>query len=159
MNKVVKLTESDLARLVKKVMSEQESANYMFFSNLVQIKRQCEIILEMDQHQVDEIINNGHDWADDHITEAKTNIDQVFDFLMNETKKEESYIDYEDIHEGKAKKLELIEIEKKNNPTNPKLWNKAKSMAESKYKTWPSPQATKFATKWYSTQGGKWKRK
>jgi hypothetical protein len=98
MKKIVKLTESDLNRIVKKVLKEQEVADYMFFSNLQQIKRQCEVLLEMDPQQIDEIINEGgHDWADDHVTEAKNNMDQVFDFLMNETKKE--YIDYEDVNE------------------------------------------------------------
>jgi hypothetical protein len=104
MSKTVKITESDLNRLVKKVLREHgEETNYMFFSNLEQMKRQCELLLQLDRHMVDEILNNGHDWADDHITEAKTNIDQVFDFLMNETKKQDSYVDYEDIHEGKKK--------------------------------------------------------
>ena len=69
--KTIKLTESDLNRIVKKVLTEQESVNYMFFSNLEQIKRQCEMMLEMDQDQLDMIIQNGHDWADDHISEAK----------------------------------------------------------------------------------------
>jgi hypothetical protein len=41
MKKIVKLTESDLNRLVEKVLKEQEVADYMFFSNLQQIKRQC----------------------------------------------------------------------------------------------------------------------
>ena len=86
MKKIVKLTESDLNRLVEKVLKEQEVADYMFFSNLQQIKRQCEMLLEMDPHKIDDIIQNGHDWADDHISEAKTNIDQVFDFMMNEIK-------------------------------------------------------------------------
>jgi hypothetical protein len=98
MKKIIKLTESDLSQLVKKVLKEQEVTDYMFFSNLQQIKRQCEMLLELDPQQIDEIINEGgHDWADDHVTEAKTNMDQVFDFLMNETKKE--YIDYEDVNE------------------------------------------------------------
>ena len=48
--KTIKLTESDLNRIVKKVLTEQESVNYMFFSNLEQIKRQCEMMLEMDQN-------------------------------------------------------------------------------------------------------------
>ena len=35
MNRIVKLTERDLNNLVKKVLKEeQESENYMFFSNL-----------------------------------------------------------------------------------------------------------------------------
>ena len=130
MNKVVKLTESDLNRLVKKVLSEQEQANYMFFSNLEQIKRQCEMMLEMDPTQIDELIQNGHDWADDHITEAKTNIDQVFDFFKNEMSKE--YADYEDIHEGKKK-------------TGTPLCARGKSAAKSKFKVYPSAYANGYA--------------
>ena len=33
--KTIKLTELDLTRIVKRVLSEQEEANYMFFSNLI----------------------------------------------------------------------------------------------------------------------------
>jgi hypothetical protein len=124
MKKIVKITESDLNRIVKKVLKEQEVADYMFFSNLQQIKRQCEILLEMDPQQIDEIINEGgHDWADDHVTEAKNNMDQVFDFLMNETKKE--YIDYEDITEGKKK-------------TGTKLCARGIASAKAKYDIYPS---------------------
>lgn len=130
MKRIVKLTESDLNRIVKKVIKEQEVADYMFFSNLQQIKRQCEILLELDPHQVDEIINNGHDWADDHITEAKTNIDQVFDFLMNETKKE--YVDYEDITEGEKK-------------AGTKLCSRGKAAAKSKFDVYPSAYANGYA--------------
>jgi len=130
MNKVVKLTERDLTRLVEKVLSEQEQANYMFFSNLEQIKRQCEMMLEMDPTQIDELIQNGHDWADDHITEAKTNIDQVFDFFKNEMSKE--YADYEDIHEGKKK-------------TGTPLCARGKSAAKSKFKVYPSAYANGYA--------------
>jgi hypothetical protein len=105
MKKIVKLTESDLNRIVKKVINEQEveQTNYMFFSNLKQMKRQIEMIMEMDPDMIDSIIQNGHDWADDHISEAKTNMDQVFDFLKNEIEKESEYVDYEDINEGRKK--------------------------------------------------------
>ena len=131
MKKIVKLTESDLNRLVKKVLKEQEVADYMFFSNLQQIKRQCEILLDMDPQQIDEIINEGgHDWADDHVTEAKNNMDQVFDFLMNETKKE--YIDYEDISEGEKK-------------TGTKLCARGKAAAKSKFDVYPSAYANGYA--------------
>jgi hypothetical protein len=131
MKKIVKLTESDLNRLVEKVLKEQEVADYMFFSNLQQIKRQCEVLLEMDPQQIDEIINEGgHDWADDHVTEAKNNMDQVFDFLMNETKKE--YIDYEDITEGRKK-------------TGTKLCARGKAAAKSKFDVYPSAYANGYA--------------
>jgi len=101
MKKVIRLTESDLENLVKKVIKENDVKNsrYMFFSNLEQMKRQCEILLDMDQNQIEEILENGHDWAQDHIAEAKNNMDQVFDFLMNETNKdgmEEMGMDYDD---------------------------------------------------------------
>jgi hypothetical protein len=132
MNKIVKLTESDLNRIVKKVLSEQEveQANYMFFSNLEQIKRQCEMMLEMDPHQIDDIIQNGHDWADDHISEAKTNIDQVFDFFKNEMNK--TYIDYEEVNEGKKK-------------VGTKLCARGISSAKSKYDVYPSAYANGHA--------------
>ena len=58
----------------------------MFFGNLQQIHRQCEMLLKMNPQELDQIIKNGHDWADDHVSEAKNNMDQVFDFFMNETK-------------------------------------------------------------------------
>jgi hypothetical protein len=35
------------------------------------------------------ILENGHDWAQDHIATAKESIDQVFDFIMNEEKGDE----------------------------------------------------------------------
>jgi hypothetical protein len=147
MNKIVKLTESDLNRIVKKVLKEQEVADYMFFSNLQQIKRQCEVLLEMDPQQIDEIINEGgHDWADDHVTEAKNNMDQVFDFLMNETKKE--YIDYEEVNEGK----------KKNVATNKKLWKQSLDWARQRYDVCPSAYCNGAAVKRYNSKGGKWKK-
>jgi hypothetical protein len=57
----------------------------MFFSNLKQMKRQCELLLDLDEDTIESILENGHDWAQDHIAEAKNNMDQVFDFIMNET--------------------------------------------------------------------------
>ena len=132
MSKIVKLTESDLNRLVIKVLKEQEQANYMFFSNLEQIKRQCEMMLEMDPNKLDEIIQNGHDWADDHISEAKTNMDQVFDFFKNEMLKDSQYIDYDDINEGRKK-------------TGTKLCARGKSAAKAIFKVYPSAYANGYA--------------
>ena len=60
--------------------------NYMFFSNLKQMHRQIEFLMQIDPQTIEAILQNGHDWADDHISEAKTNMDQVFDFIMNKTK-------------------------------------------------------------------------
>lgn len=132
--KTVKLTESDITRLVKRVLSEQEveQANYMFFSNLKQMKRQIEMMLDMDPNMIDNIIQNGHDWADDHISEAKTNMDQVFDFFKNEMEKESEYVDYEDINEGRKK-------------TGTKLCARGKAAAKAKFDVYPSAYANGFA--------------
>ena len=132
MSKIIKLTESDLTNLVKKVLAEEQTTNYMFFSNLEQIKRQCEILLEMDPNMIDEIIQDGHDWADDHVSEAKNNMDQVFDFLMNETKKQDEYVDFEDMNEGRKK-------------AGTKLCACGKSAAQSKFKVYPSAYANGYA--------------
>jgi len=84
MKKIVKLTESDITNIIKKIMNEQKSSRYMFFSNLEQMRRQCDLLLDLDKDMVESILENGHDWAQDHISEAKNNMDQVFDFIMNE---------------------------------------------------------------------------
>lgn len=134
MKKLVKLNEKDLDVLVKKALKEQmqEPENYMFFSNLQQIRRQCDMLLEMDPQMIDDILSNGHDWADDHVTEAKTNMDQVFDFLKNETTKMGQYVDYEDLSEGRKK-------------TGTKLCARGKSAAKAKFKVYPSAYANGYA--------------
>jgi hypothetical protein len=131
MKKIVKLTESDLTRLVKKVLSEERGVNYMFFSNLQQIKRQCDIMLEMDPDLIEGLLQNGHDWADDHISEAKTNIDQVFDFLMNEEKTGGDE-EYDMVEEGRKK-------------TGTPLCSRGKASAKAKFKIYPSAYANGHA--------------
>jgi hypothetical protein len=133
MSRIVKLTEKDLSHLVKRVLSEQqESENYMFFSNLKQIARQCQMLLEMDEEMIDQILQDGHDWADDHVSEAKTNMDQVFDFIMNEKRKMGQYVDYEEMSEGRKK-------------TGTKLCARGKAAAKSKFKVYPSAYANGYA--------------
>ena len=85
MKRVIRLNETDITNLVKRVLNEQKSERYMFFSNLEQMRRQCDLLLDFDRSEVESILDNGHDWAQDHIAEAKNNMDQVFDFMMNET--------------------------------------------------------------------------
>lgn len=70
--------------LKEAALDSEKSNNYMFYSNLKQMYRQCEILLKKDEMEINSILENGHDWAEDHISEAKNNMDQVFDFIMNE---------------------------------------------------------------------------
>jgi hypothetical protein len=86
MEKKIRLNENDLEMLVKKIIKETEDHEnggnrYMFFSNLQQIKRQCEYLLEFDENQIEGILENGHDWAQDHIAEAylRENSDRIID--------------------------------------------------------------------------------
>jgi hypothetical protein len=111
----------------------------MFFSNLEQMKRQCEMLLDLDESQIESILDNGHDWAQDHISEAKNNMDQVFDFLMNEINggdgEEEMEMDVQPISvmdEGRKK-------------TGTKLCARGKSAAKAKFDVYPSAYANGYA--------------
>ena len=154
MKKVIKLSESDLSRIITRVVNEQENTRYMFFSNIEQMRRQCDILLEMDRSMVEEILEDGHDWAQDHISEAKNNMDQVFDFLMNETESEDNRMDDDVMMEGS----ELTEKKKKNKPTNPGLWQQCLAWAKQRYEVCPSAYCNGAAVKRYNSKGGKWKK-
>lgn len=147
--KIIKLKESQIKEIVSKIINESENGNYMFFSNLEQIKRQCDLLLNLDKNMVNELLTNGHDWADDHISSAKENIDQVFDFLMNETKKEENVNDLNEMEE--------ID-ESKNCPTDPAKWAASKAKAKRKFDVYPSAYSNGFAAKDYKSKGGGWKK-
>jgi N12 class adenine-specific DNA methylase len=141
MKKVIKLSESDLKKLVLKALKEAEHEHnrYMFFSNLEQMKRQAERLLELDHDKIHAILENGHDWADDHITVAKENLDQVFDFMMNEI-------------EGNGEELmmamdmDIMEAKKKNRKkTGTPLCARGKAAAKAKYDVYPSAYANGYA--------------
>ncbi len=128
-----------LDSIIKKVLKEEDknrSNRYMFFSNLEQMKRQCEMLLDMDESEIENILEHGHDWAQDHIAEAKNNMDQVFDFIMNEMNGEsdDSYEEDDDemIEEGKKK-------------TGSKLCARGKAAAKSKFDVYPSAYANGYA--------------
>jgi len=158
MRKLIKLTETDLNNIIKRIVRESDfsdsqsmesnSQRYMFFSNLEQIKRQAELLLELDENEIENILENGHDWAQDHIATSKESIDQVFDFLMNETKRDDSFVT-ENV---------LNEKQKKNVPTNPKLWKQCLNWAKSRYEVCPSAYCNGAAAKRYKEKGGKWKK-
>ena len=126
----------NIERIIRKVLKEEEehrSGRYMFFSNLEQMKRQCDLLLNLDEEMVESILENGHDWAQDHIAEAKNNMDQLFDFIMNESEGGDSDNDYDDIvNEGRKK-------------TGTKLCARGKTAAKSKFDVYPSAYANGYA--------------
>jgi septation ring formation regulator EzrA len=119
----------DISKIIKRVLREEEkkhSSRYMFFSNLEQMRRQCDMLLDMDQDEIESILENGHDWAQDHISEAKNNMDQVFDFLKNEMEGGSDYEEDEDmIEEGRKK-------------TGTKLCARGLASAKATYDVFPS---------------------
>jgi hypothetical protein len=58
-----------------------ENTNYMFFANLQHICRMASEIMEMDESQIDEMLTDGHDWANDHISKSMESISHVYNFL------------------------------------------------------------------------------
>jgi len=74
----------ELAKTLRSLKEHQEEGNYMFFSNLVTIKRLVDKLLEMDESKIDAMLNE-HDWASDHITSSKDDIEEVFNFIAGHT--------------------------------------------------------------------------
>ena len=138
MKRVIRLNETDITNLVKRVLNEQKSERYMFFSNLEQMRRQCDLLLDFDRSMVESILDNGHDWAQDHISEAKNNMDQVFDFMMNESKKDgmELSMNIDD------KDMVMMEGKKK---VGTPLCARGKASAKAKYDVYPSAYANGHA--------------
>ena len=88
LNKAKGLEEDQVKALdAAETMTDEARGNeqhYMFFQNLASIKHYIEEILAMEPDQVDALLQNGHDWACDHIATAKTDIQQVAEFVRNE---------------------------------------------------------------------------
>lgn len=63
---------------------ESGEVSYMFFGNLKTIMRQAAQLSKMDERKIDQILNDGHNWAEDHISTTKENLSHVHGFLMNE---------------------------------------------------------------------------
>ena len=55
----------------------------MFFENLEQLSRDIDELMTLDKNVIDELLCNGHDWAGEHITTAKDDIEEITNFLIN----------------------------------------------------------------------------
>jgi hypothetical protein len=83
-NKAVKASKNESE--MENEAENEMSSRYMFFSNLTQIHRQTGKLLELDENKINDLLDNGHDWAEDHLATCKESLEQVFDFMMNEFK-------------------------------------------------------------------------
>jgi hypothetical protein len=72
-----------LARTLKSMKENvSEPKNYMFFSNLENIKKMIDELSKIDKSEVDNLLSE-HDWASDHISVATENIEHVYNFLIS----------------------------------------------------------------------------
>jgi hypothetical protein len=60
-----------------------EKQHYMFFQNLASIKHYVDEIMKMNPDDVDNLIKNGHDWAADHISTSKDDVQEVAEWIRN----------------------------------------------------------------------------
>ena len=66
---------------LKKILKE-EVENYMFFQNLKTIKEHVDKLLSRSPEEMDKILKK-HDWASEHISTAKDDLEEVSNFFMN----------------------------------------------------------------------------
>ena len=74
-----------------------EMQNYMFFQNIQNIHHMTGKILEMDPHEVDALLSQGHGWVVDHIATSKDDIEEVKGWLCAELGHEEEETEPENI--------------------------------------------------------------
>ena len=64
------------------IKEENGKQNYMFFSNIQEMKRMLDEMSQMDENQLDEMLKD-HDWASDHMSVATENVEHVYKFLRS----------------------------------------------------------------------------
>jgi hypothetical protein len=66
--------------------SNDDIKNYMFFSNLKIMKEKIEELLNMDVKKIDEMLDDGHDWASDHISTSRDDLEEVYNWIKSNIK-------------------------------------------------------------------------
>tara|TARA_R110000868_G_scaffold230537_4_gene483724 strand:+ start:435 stop:773 length:339 start_codon:yes stop_codon:yes gene_type:complete len=81
--KMKKLELRQLIREEVKKTLKEDGEHYMFFENLKIIKKAVDEMLNLDKQMVDDILSDGHDWAEDHIATSKDDVEEVYNFLIH----------------------------------------------------------------------------
>jgi hypothetical protein len=89
LNKASEIAEDD-NMMAHEGHDGNETHHYMFFQNLASIKHYVDEILTMDPAKVDALLQDGHDWAADHITSSKDDVQEVAEWLRNSMEGHES---------------------------------------------------------------------
>ena len=99
------MKKSELQQLIKEEISKtlnENISNYMFFQNLQTIRDAVDEMLSLDPMMVDAILNDEHDWANDHIATSKDDVEEVKNFFVSKTTVAEKL-------KGGQKKLDVAE--------------------------------------------------
>ncbi len=94
------------------------SNNYMFFENLKTLKHAIDEMLAMDKAKVDQILEDGHGWAVDHIATSTDDVEEVYHFLTNQDE-----IGHKDTTSHKAMSMTPVNEKKKKKKPFPDLNN------------------------------------
>jgi len=68
------------------VEENKEIKHYMFFSNLKAIKEKVDNLLAMDEKKIDDMLADGHDWANEHIATSKDDVEEVYNWISGHMK-------------------------------------------------------------------------
>ena len=98
------------------------SNNYMFFENLKTLKHAIDEMLAMDKAKVDQILEDGHGWAVDHIATSTDDVEEVYHFLTNQDE-----IGHKDTTSHKAMSMTPVNEKKKKKKPFPDLNNDGES--------------------------------
>jgi hypothetical protein len=94
---------------------DESIKHYMFFQNLHTIKHYIDEILALPAETVDAMLSDGHDWAADHVSTSKDDIEEVASWIRSESNQESPIgVDAEMISatpSGDVEKTELQMIE------------------------------------------------
>ncbi len=104
---------------IQNALGENHSSNnYMFFENLKTLKHAIDEMLAMDKAKVDQILEDGHGWAVDHIATSTDDVEEVYHFLTNQDE-----IGHKDTTSHKAMSMTPVNEKKKKKKPFPDLNN------------------------------------
>jgi len=117
------MKQSELRQLIREEIQNalgegHNSNNYMFFENLKTLKHAIDEMLAMDKAKVDQILEDGHGWAVDHIATSTDDVEEVYHFLTNQDK-----IGHKDTTSHKAMSMTPVNEKKKKKKPFPDLNN------------------------------------
>ena len=107
---------SELKQLIREEVQNtfsenHNSNNYMFFGNLKTLKHAIDEMLAMDKAKVNQILEDGHGWAIDHIATSTDDVEEVYHFLTNKDE-----ISHKDTTSHKSTTMMSVNEKKKSFP-------------------------------------------